>query len=197
MYAEQFGIQAPSDVVENAAKWIQWVQAGVLAGAAENDATIRFNLNQFWSLKQAAYPIANGTDQAALDRLDTFAHGFWNALETAKIYASSPGYWAYWTKFWTGGTPARPEALDAATAATAAAIGMQTNAAASAANPANAAFASGMTNYAQIQAANVAMDVKNANSFWNQLGVSPLGVPLWAWALGAVALFVLLSPSRN
>jgi hypothetical protein len=136
--------------------------------------------------------VANPTERAQLDRLDTFAHGFWNALETAKIYASSPSYWNFWKKFWTGGTPDRPEVMDAATNAAAAAAGEEAAAQRIAATPENQAFAAGFTTLAQGNAANVAIDTRNAARLWNQPGVDPLGVPLWAWVAGAVGLFLVL-----
>lgn len=183
MYAELFGIQNPSAAVENAAQWVQWVQAGILAGAAENDATIRYNLDQFWKLKAAAYGSEDQTGQSQLDRLDTFAHGYWEALEAGKIYSSSPAYWDYWKKFWFGGTPDRPEAMTAATQAAAAAAGQQASA-----QRVGGAFGAGMSTYAQNSAANIPNELTSSNLAWKQKGLEPLGIPMWAWIAGAVAI---------
>lgn len=187
MYAELFGIQNPSDIVENAAKWVQWAQAGIMAGATDNDATIRYNLNQFWSTKGATYATANLMDRSQLERLDTFAHGLWNALETAKIYSASPTYWNYFYHTLVGGFTDRPEAITAATNAAAAAAGQE-----QAAQRANqGAFTTGMTAYAQAQARNVAVDQQASAGMWKQPGINPLGIPLWAWIAGAVGLILV------
>lgn len=188
MYAETFGIQNPSDVIENAAKWVQWAQAGIMAGATANDAAIRYNLNQFWTAKAAAYPIATPTDRSYLERLDTFAYGYWNALETAKIYASSPAYWSFLNSYIMGGMPIRGDVIAAASNAATAAGGME-----QAAIRANqGAFTAGMTTYAQNQARNVALDVSASGQLWKQDGLSPLGIPLWAWIAGGIGLVLLV-----
>lgn len=192
MYAESFGIQNPSAAIEAAATWVQWAQAGILAGSTDNDAAIRYNLNQFWEAKNQYYPLADPVERGQLERLDTYAHGFWNALETAKIYAATPNYWQFWKKYWIGGTPDRPEAMDAATAAAAAAAGEEEAAKrAAAANPSNAAFGSGFAALGRANAANVSGDLAAASGVWKQTGVEPLGVPLWAWVAGAAALGLL------
>ena len=192
MYAESFGIQGASPAVEAAAQWVQWSQAGMLAGAAENDATIRYNLNQFWLAKNAAYGTEDAAGQAQLDRLDTYAHGFWEALEAGKIFSASPSYWNFWKKFWIGGTPERPEAMTAATNAAAAAAGQE-----AAAQRTGGQFGAVMTQYSRNAAAAISGEVASSNSLWKQAGVSPLGIPVWAWALGAVALVALFVSGRK
>lgn len=187
MYAELFGIQNASAAVENAAQWVQWAQAGIQGGATENEATIRYNLDQFWKLKNAVYGTEDAITDSQLDRLDTFAHGFWQALETGKIYSASPTYWDYWKKFWFGGTPDRPEAMAAATQAAAAAAGQQ-----AAAQRVGGAFGTGMATLAKNNAANIPSELAGSGQLWNQKGVAPLGIPLWAWIAGAVALGVLI-----
>lgn len=186
MYAESFGIQNPSAAVEDAAHWVQWAQAGIMAGAAENDSTIRYNLNQFWMAKNAAYGNESATGRAQLDRLDTFAHGFWQALEAGKMFSASPSYWDFWKKYWVGGSPDRPEAIAAATSAAAAAAGQE-----AAANRVGGAFGVNMATLAAQNAANIPQELQAANTGWSQEGVAPLGVPLWAWIAGAAALALL------
>lgn len=192
MYAETFGIQGASAAVEKAAQWVQWVQSGLMAGASQNEGAIRYNLDQFWKAKTAAYPGEDETGRAQLERLDTFAQGFWNALETGKIYSSSPSYWNFWKKYWTGGTPDRPEAISAATNAAASAAGQE-----AAATRTGGSFGQGMATYAQNSAANIPQHVASAGSLWNQSGVAPLGVPIWAWIAGAAALGILLLAPRG
>lgn len=192
MYAEIFGIESASDAVEAAAQWVQWAQSGILAGAIENEASIRYNLGQFWNAKAAAYGTEDEVTDGQLDRLDTFAHGLWNALETAKTVASPPSYWSFWKSYIGGGTPDRPEAIQAATAAAVAAAGQEAAAKRTAAQ--DPAFSRGMTTLAQANAANAANDLRAANGLWTQSGIlpSPLGIPLWAWAVGALGLWLVL-----
>jgi hypothetical protein len=198
MYAEVFGIQNPSAAVEAAAKWVQWAQTGLLSGAAENDATIRYNLNQFWTAKAAAYPVATLSDQANLDRLDTWVHGIWSALETGKIYASSPTYWQFWKSYLTGGTPINPDTIAAATAAAAANAGQQAAAQrVSAESPAQSNFGAAMAKLAVQNTANIPQDVASARAMWTQPGISPLGIPLLGWAaLGIIGIILVASPRR-
>lgn len=192
MYAETFGILGASPAVENAAKWVQWVQSGLTSGATENEAAIRYNLDQFWRAKAAAYPGEDETGRAQLERLDTFAQGFWNALETGKIYSSSPSYWSFWKKFWMGGAPDRPEAISAATNAAEAATMQE-----AAAKRAGGTFGANMATYAQQSKANIPQDLAASAGLWKQAGVAPLGVPMWAWLAGAAALGVLLLMPRG
>lgn len=192
MYAEAFGIQNPSAAVENAAQWVQWAQAGILAGAAEHDGEIRYNLGQFWQTKAAAYPAEDATGQAQLDRLDTFAHGFWEALENGRIFSASPSYWETWKKYWFGGTPDRPEAMAAATQAAAAAAGQQ-----AAAGRVGGSFGAGMSTLAQNNAANIPQNLAASGTLWEQKGISPLGIPLWAWIAGAALLGLYLWSAKN
>ena len=192
MYAETFGINPASAAIEAAAKWVQWAQAGIMAGVSQNEEAIRYNLGQFWEAKNAAYGNESSTGKAQLDRLDTFAHGYWNALETGKIYSSSPGYWEYWKKWWMGGIPQNPDSIKAATAAAAAAAGQQ-----AAAQRTGGSFGAGMNQYAQNQAAAIPSHLRAAAGQWNQEGVAPLGIPIWAWIAGAAGLALILTMPRK
>lgn len=199
MYAEVFGIQSPTPDIEAAAKWIQWAQAGISAGAIENEGAIRYNLDQFWRAKAAAYPSSSQTDRANLERLDTFAQGLWGALETGKIYASSPSYWDFWRSYIGGGVPSNPDAYKAASAAAAAAEGQKAAAQrAAAASPTMANFGTAMANLATQNKANIPQDIAGSQAFWKQPGVAPLGIPLVGWvALGALAVIVIATPTRR
>lgn len=199
MYAEQFGVKNPSSAVEAAAKWVQWAQAGILAGALEHESDIRYNLNQWWTAKAQAYPAGTSKDQADLDRLDTYAYGLWNALETGKVAGSAPAYWDYFRAYIGGGIPANPDLYKAASAAALSARGIQTMAKTTAAEPvSNSAFGTAMAALGKGFEAQVPGDVASANAFWEQKGKipSPLGIPLWGWALGLLALgMVIYAPS--
>jgi len=196
MYAELFGIQGASAAVESAAQWVQWVQSGLMSGAAENEATIRYNLDQFWRAKAAAYPNEDGAGQAQLDRLDSFAYAYWNALETGKTYSASPTYWEYYKKSMLQAlgmsvTPDRPEAITAAANAAAAAAGMQ----ASAQRTNNTAFSSGVSTLGKTWESNAPKDLSASNQLWAMKGNDLLGIPIWAWIAGAAALgFMILAP---
>lgn len=192
MYAEAFGINGAAPEVEEAAKWVQWAQAGILAGATANDGAIRYNLGQFWQVKSNIYQTADAVGKTQLDRLDTFAHGFWQALETGKMYSATPSYWDFWKKWWIGGTPDRPESIQAATAAAAAAAGQE-----AAAQRTGGNFGAGMTQYAQNAAAAIPAQARSAAGLWEQTGVSPLGIPLWGWLAGAGILAVLILTDRK
>ena len=192
MYAEIFGIQEASAAVENAAQWVQWVQAGINAGATENESAIRYNLDQFWKAKAAAYPGESEAGRTQLERLDTWAQGFWQALETGKIYSATPSYWSFWKKYWTGGTPDRPEAIAAATTAATAAVRGQ-----EAAKRAGGNFGLDMSNLASRTSANLTSELEQAGTLWNQKGIAPLGIPIWAWIAGAAALGILFLSQRG
>lgn len=187
MYAETFGIQNADAQVELAAQWVQWAQTGIMNGAASNETDIRWNLSQFWNQKAAIYNTEPKTQQTNLDRLDTYAHGLWNALESGKIFSSSPGYWDYWKAYLFGGTPSNPGAYAAASAAAAASAGEV-----QAATATGGDFGTDFATLAQNQAAAIPGELAAAQGFWDQPGMSPLGVPLWAWAAGAIGLFLVV-----
>ena len=189
MYSETFGIQNPSAEVELCAQWVQWANTGIMNGASDNETDIRWNLTQFWNEKAAAYSGEDQQGQQNLDRLDTYAHSIWNALETGKIYSASPGYWSYWKAYLFGGTPSNPSAYAAASAAAAASAGEQKAAAAT-----GGAFGANVSTLAAGQAAALPTILAGSQGFWTQAGVlpSPLGIPLWAWAVGAVGLYLVV-----
>lgn len=203
MYAEQFGVQNPAAPVEAAAKWVQWAQAGIQAGALEHEADIRYNLDQWWKAKAPAYAAGSGKDRADLDRLDTYAYGIWNALEAGKVAGSSPSYWDYFRAYIGGGVPANPDMYKAASAAALAAQGMQTMAKTTAAeSPSTSAFGTAMAALGAKFQAEIPGNVSASQAGWKQEGKlpSPLGIPLWGWALGVLALGVVIyapSPRRN
>jgi hypothetical protein len=200
MYAETFGIQYPSPAVEAAARWVQWAQAGLMAGAAENDPTIRYNLNQFWTAKAAAYPTSSQTDQTNLDRLDVWAHGIWSALETGKIYSAAPGYWDFWKSWFTGGTPVNPDSMAAASAAAAANAGQAAAATRVTTNaPTLASFGTTMAALAAQNTANIPQNQASAANLWKQPGVPGVipSIPTWAWIAAAAGVVILLTAGRR
>lgn len=198
MYAESFGIQGASEAVENAARWVQWAQAGIMAGASDNEATIRYNLDQFWKAKQAAYSSEDATGRSQLERLDTYAQGTWQALEAGKIFSSSPSYWEYWKRamlpFYNtlAGQAPRPDAMQAATNAASAAAAQE-----AAANRAGGNFGANMAALARRNAAAIHGEVAGAADLWHQTSPEPMGIPLWAWIAGAVALGAVLLMQRR
>jgi len=193
MYWEAVGLQgsASSAAIEDAARWVQWAQDQMLQGAANHEDNIRYNLDQFWQAKAADYYSEPAEGQNQLDKLDVIAHGLWEALETSKIYSSSPSYWDYWKKFWAGGTPDRPNAQAAAQAATAADQAAQ-KAAAQAGGQTAAAFVP----FFQSAETNVQNDVNQANQLWKEAGVSIGGIPLWVWAVVGIGAVVWLGSKR-
>jgi hypothetical protein len=196
MYAEQFNIQNPSDLVESAAKWVQWAMVGSLAGGSK-EAEVRYNLNQFWQTKAAVYNTANALDRGNLERLDVMAHGIWDALETGKIFSSAPDFMDYLTAYALGGTPLRSGAIQAAAADSQAIAGQKAAAQRAAAFPGQATFSTVFTQYADQNARNLPGVVSSADSIWKQAGVNFLGVPLWAWGLGAAGLVILIASGRR
>lgn len=170
--------------IEDGARFVQWAVYAMTQGAAENDAKIRYNLDQFWKLKAAHYGGSSALERGQWDKLDGLAHGAWNALETGKIYSAMPSYGSYLRATVIGGSPARPEAITAASAAT--------TAAQRAAQLAQQAQQPAMATYYTNTAASTRAHVAAAESLWNQAGMEFLGVPAWAWIAGAVGLGILI-----
>ena len=192
MYAETFGISGASPEAELCAQWVQWANAGIMSGAIENEDSIRYNLNAFWTEKTSAYANEDAQGQANLDRLDTFAHGIWNALESGKMVSASPSYWDFWKSYIGGGTPARPEAYQAASAAASASAGE-----AAAASRTGGAFGAGMTKLATSQGAAIKNELAQSNGSWAQPGIANLGgIPWWAWVGGAMAILLLMRAKK-
>lgn len=186
MYAETFGIQNPSAEVELCAQWVQWAQTALLAGATSNETEVRWNLTQFWNEKAAAYYAEDETGRQNLEKLDTWAHGLWNALESGKVYSASPSYWDFYKSFFAGGTPARPEALAAASAAAAASVGEK-----AAAERAGGTFGTGFAQQAQNQLNNLPALAADASRLWKQPGAIQ-SIPTWAWIAAAAGLYLMV-----
>jgi hypothetical protein len=197
MYAETLGIQNPSPAVEEASKWVQWSLAGVQYGAEKEDQT-RYNLDQFWKAKAAAYPTASAEEQGQLERLDTLAHGVWDALETGKMYRSTPGYWDYLKAYAFSGVPLNQGAIEAAQQAAKAQAGELAAAQrAAAASPAQVSFGAGLSRLATQNQANLPSQLAQAQRQWKQPGMDLLGVPIWAWIAGAATIGLLLITEKR
>jgi hypothetical protein len=186
MYAEVFGFTATSPGVEEAAKWVQWAQYGIMQGASKNDPTIRYNLDQFWKTKAQVYQVEGEQGRKQLEYLDTWAHGLWSALESGRVVSAAPSFAAWIGSSVTGSTPARPAAAQAMT-------NLQTLTTAQV----RAAEASGSTAALAIaaqgrQAASTAAASKAAaDAWWKAPG--PLGVPVIVWAAAAAAGILLIT----
>jgi hypothetical protein len=183
------GGSALDDGIETAAQWVQWALAGINKGAVENETDIRYNLNQFWVQKASIYDSESPDGQTQLNKLDVYAHGLWNALETGITYASTPSLFGQLQAMVTGGTPDRPGAVIASQNAKAAATG-----AAQLASSAGYSqdTANQLANYYTNVAAQSANDLAQSGQVWQ--GPSLLGMGWGTWALigaGIVAAFLV------
>lgn len=189
MYAETLGIPNPTAEIETAAQWIQWALVGVQDGG-NKESEVRWNLDQFWKVKNAYYPRATAEERGQLERLDTFAHGIWDALETGKMFRSTPSYWSFLKSAWFGGTPVNPDQIAAAAAAAQAEAGQIAAAKrAAAATPTQTAFGAGLARLGTQNQTNLPGQLSQAQRQWTQPGI----IPSWAWiaAAGIAALLIL------
>lgn len=164
--------------IERAQEFVGWAETG--AGSAgggrpwsDRSAEVRWNLNQFWSLKAENYQ----ENPAAWDLLDHRAHRAWAALAELGMIADNP--------------PAQERYQREAQQAYAGAI--------SAAERAGKDTTSLRLNsqhsgefFSQAKAAGIDDSMRKAledrvSELVND-AASLLGVPLWAWGLGAVGL---------
>lgn len=183
MYTEALSLGEPASAqVDAAAKFVQWAQFGILSGASKNDATIRYNLNAFWSLKAQTWGNASQAERAQLERLDVLAHGLWNALETGKVISAPPGYASFWASTVFGGTPSRPGAVQAAQGAASATAGLS----------AAADRARFLQAYAAQERASLGARQKAGDDIWSRKAPGWFGIPWWAWAAGVVGLGLIV-----
>lgn len=189
MYAETLGIPNPSPAIETAATWVQWSLVGVQDGA-NREQEVRYNLDQFWKVKAAYYPNASNEERGQLERLDTFAHGVWDALETGNMFRSTPSYWEFLKSAWFGGTPVNKDQIALAAAAARAQEGQRQAATrASAAATTQTAFGAGLARLATQNQQNLPGQLAQAQRQWSQPGI----IPSWAWIMAAgVALLLIL-----
>lgn len=183
MYAEIFGVPAN---LEEAAKYVQWAQAASRTMQAEGDAgeqSTRYNLGEFWKLKDMSWGVLGQQDQAGLQKLDWIAHQEWGRLADRLQ--------------WLTNDPATREryAAEAAEAYRKAA----TLAPAPVADLAQRRVTEAAANIAQARAQAVDSSYSTAfkTSAANLINTQILGIPAWAWGVGALAVFVILAAPKS
>lgn len=179
---------APANAgVEEAAKWLQWAIFG--GTSADKAPVVRYNLDQFWKAKAAAYPVQSALGREQLEQLDVLAHGVWSALETGAIFQQGPNFGAwlvnsvFGTKWGTSDrdeTAARLDAANAGAVAAAARVG---------------------TSWGQSMGQGVAKfkggDYYAGVASSIDSGAKPGGVPLWVWIAGGAVVIGALFLSRG
>lgn len=172
MYAEQFSVD-PS--LEEAAKFLQWIQGDASNLSPDKqtrygqDQRIRYNLNQFWTIKSQLYAVATQPLRNQLNMLDSYAHQAWSSLEHAE-----------------GNNAAAQQAM--AGVATLQASGIQ-NA------PTQAPSHHAQRSYTPAEVMPPAASA-NGPSFWTK---PLLGIPTWEWIAaggGLVAVLLLTSGKK-
>lgn len=168
--------------VEQAARFVQWAETGAGSGGnglswSDRSGDVRYNLAQFWSLKNEFY----NEDPATWERLDLRAHKAWAALAELGMVADNPPAQARYQQ----------EAQQAYRGAIAAAgrLGQSTQAL-----ELNAGQSSEF--YGQAQRAGIDDTMRAAlEDRVKELvddAASLLGLPVWAWGVGALGLAWLL-----
>ena len=164
--------------IERAAEFVGWAETG--AGSAgggrswsERSNEVRWNLGQFWSLKAESYH----EDPAAWDALDHRAHRAWAALAELGMIADNPPAQEKYAQ----------EAQEAYSGAIAAAqrIGKETTSLSLNSQRSREFF--GLAKTAGIDDSMKKALEDRVSELVND-AASLLGVPLWAWGLGAVGL---------
>lgn len=182
MYAEIYGVPAN---IEEAAKFVQWAQAASRTMQAEGDTgeqTTRYNLGEFWKLKDMAWGSLSPEDQAGMQKLDWIAHQEWGRLADR-------------LQWMTNDTQARARyAAEATEAYRKAAALAPTNAATLAQRRVSEAAAN--IAQARTQAVDSSYGAALRQSAGNLINTPILGLPAWAWGLGALALAVVLFAPR-
>lgn len=174
-----------SPAVEEAAKWVQWAMAS--GTSADKADVVRYNLDQFWKAKSAAYPSQTAIGRAQLEKLDALAHGVWSGLETGEIFRQGPNFAAWLVNSVFGsqlGTGSREAAAARASAANAGA--------AAAAARAGGTWGGGLNSFfkALPSGQSLARDASGIDS-----GSGPMGIPIMVWIAGGALVLgaVLLS----
>lgn len=183
MYAETFNVPY---TLETAAKWVSWADDAKAKNFRtpedEGERATRYNLAQFWAEKAARWNGASELERAALEKLDAFAHNILGRLESQLSVLSS-----------TGSAQRDAHAKLAAE--------YQARAAIHAAN-ANAFRLEKSAKNQQAEALGIAAwanrtvpDDRYSTAFKDAATGAVggwMGIPLWAWGLGAAALVALL-----
>jgi hypothetical protein len=198
-YAEWFKL-APSGnasedaIIEIAAKWVQWAASGVMAGASSHDAEIRYNLDQFWKYKAANYYSLGQAGRQKLETLDTWAHGYWAALETGKQVSAPASLYQMVKGAVTGEAPVRSGAEIATANLKTAGAGMSASGTA-AGTAQGVALAKLGTQWASTADAGKTQ----ADDVWKKMmSLGPLGVPWLVWGIaGVVGVGLIMMETRR
>ena len=194
MYWEALGFpgSAPSSTIEDLARWVQWAESGIMAGASDQEENIRFNLSSFWNDKAAAYPGFSEAERYAANKLDIRAHGLLEAMDEGLIWSRSPSYWSYWRSWWASTFTGRPASVDRPGSEALAEEAKQ--AARDAAAGAEAAGSENEADYFRTVESQVDRNAANAAGFWKAQGAD-LGIPggisgLLMMGAGILALYL-------
>lgn len=179
MYWESLNLSGKpaSAAVEDAARWVQWAQAGIT-----DEQKTRYNLDQFWKAKAAAYSNESAEGRAQLEKLDVIAHSVWSALEGKTAIQTPPGFLSNLASVLIGTTPARPEADLAIKRAK---LAVQSGAAAS---RRIGGWGSGIVSSSE---KGIESSAALSSSVWKS-NAEFLGVPIWAWIAGGGMLGLAL-----
>lgn len=172
-------VEAAEPPMVSGERFVQWSEATVTSNALDwttkNNQT-RYNLDQFWKIKNTDYQ----TNPAGWDALDLRAHQAWASLADIGLAMDNP--------------PAQPKYAAEAQQAYAEAAQI----AARIAPPMIQTF---QNRAGQSTRWNQEMRTKGVDDSYkaaivaaakNAIGTDFLGIPLWAWAIGAVTLLVLV-----
>lgn len=168
--------------LEDGERWVQWAETSASSSVLDwssNAANTQYNLQQFWALKAAHY----AEDPLAWDKLDIRAMSAWAALAELGIIKDNP--------------PAQQTYIDQAAQAYRGAQAASDRLGIHPGLYVKRAAESGAY-FEQIKASGSALDSRlsvavedRAKALLNQAGAL-LGLPLWAWGVGAVGLLWLL-----
>jgi hypothetical protein len=177
-----------ADPLTTGGQFVQWAETG--AGSAGNSmswddrsAQVRYNLNQFWSLKNANY----NDDPNAWDKLDLRAHKAWAALAELGMVSDNPPAQAKY----------QSEAQQAYLGAIAASERLGKDTTVLQMNAGNSE-----NWYGEVKSLGNSIDDRLTVALKDRVNVlldeanSILGLPLWAWGIGAAAVLWLLYGRR-
>lgn len=182
MYWEALGFKdSPASTdVEDVAKWLQWALTG--ATDPDQEKAVRYNLDQFWKAKASVYYSQSPIGKQQLEKLDTLAHGIWQALESREVYRQGPNFGA-WLVNTLGNGLWEPIGLADRAAAAARVDAARAGAAAAAARAGQA----GMVDYFKNRTLSGSQLAKDASSI-DASAKGPLGISWMVWGVGAAVI---------